>query len=109
VNRQPSQILRRCLCRCAFQIANTNDHDIVLIGSTRRGKELAARLAQKMQAGCITDAGGIELKGQDLVVHRYTLGGNTLSSEVLKTAKKVISVLPNRLKRDQNRRDRARL
>jgi electron transfer flavoprotein alpha subunit len=77
-----------------FQIANTNDHDIVLIGSTRRGKELAARLAQKMQAGCITDAGGIELKGQDLVVHRYTLGGNTLSSEVLKTAKKVISVLP---------------
>jgi electron transfer flavoprotein alpha subunit len=77
-----------------FQIANANHYDVILIGSTRRGKELAGRLAQKMQAGCITDAGGIELKEQELVVHRYTLGGNTLSSEVLKTAKKVISVLP---------------
>jgi electron transfer flavoprotein alpha subunit len=68
--------------------------DVILIGSSRRGKELAARLAQKLNAGCITDATGIELKGSDLLVHRYTLGGNTVSSEMLQTAKKVISVLP---------------
>ena len=68
------------------QIANEYNPDVILIGSTRRGKELAARLAQKLNAGCITDATGIELKGKDLVVHRYTLGGNTVSSEMLKTA-----------------------
>ena len=77
-----------------FQIANAHNHDIIIIGSTRRGKELAGRLAQKLQAGCITDASGIELKDKELVVNRYTLGGNTVSSEVLKTAKKVISVMP---------------
>ena len=76
------------------QIAAAYNPDVILIGSSRRGKELAARLAQKLNAGCITDATGIELKGNDLLVHRYTLGGNTVSSEMLKTAKKVISVLP---------------
>ena len=76
------------------QIAAAHNPDVVLIGSSRRGKELAARLAQKLNAGCITDATGIELKGNDLLVHRYTLGGNTVSSEMLQTAKKVISVLP---------------
>ena len=77
-----------------FQIANGHNHDVIVIGSTRRGKELAGRLAQKLQAGCITDASGIELKDNELVVNRYTLGGNTVSSEVLKTARKVISVMP---------------
>jgi electron transfer flavoprotein alpha subunit len=76
------------------QIAAAHNPDVILIGSSRRGKELAARLAQKLNAGCITDATGIELKGNDLLVHRYTLGGNTVSSEILQTAKKVISVLP---------------
>ncbi len=76
------------------QIAVAQNPDVILIGSSRRGKELAARLAQKLNAGCITDATGIELKDKGLLVHRYTLGGNTVSSEMLQTAQKVISVLP---------------
>ena len=76
------------------QIANAHNPDVILVGSSRRGKELAARLAQKLNAGCITDATGMEVKGNDLVVYRYTLGGNTVASETLKTAKKVVSVLP---------------
>ena len=76
------------------QIAAAQNPDVILIGSSRRGKELAARLAQKLNAGCITDATGIELKDKGLLVHRYTLGGNTVSSEMLQTAQKVISVLP---------------
>jgi len=76
------------------QIANMYNPDIILIESTRRGKELAARLAHKLNAGCITDATDIEIKDKDLIVRRYTLGGNTIASEILKTGKKVISVLP---------------
>jgi electron transfer flavoprotein alpha subunit len=76
------------------QIANKYNPDVILIESTRRGKELAARLAHKLNAGCITDATGIEIKDKEIIVHRYTLGGNTEASETLKTGKKVISVLP---------------
>ena len=82
-----------------LQIVNTQDPEIILIGSTRRGKELAARLAQKLNAGCITDASGIELKDNELLITRNTLGGNTVSSETLKAGKKVISVLPKAIEK----------
>ena len=68
--------------------------DTLLIRSTRLGKETAGRVAQKLQAGCITDAIGLTLKGQDLLVERYALGGNTISSEIIKTKKKVVSIMP---------------
>jgi electron transfer flavoprotein alpha subunit len=75
-------------------IVNTYGPELILIGSTRRGKELAPRVAQKCDAGCITDAIDINVKDTELVVSRYTLGGNTISSEVLRTPKKVISIMP---------------
>jgi electron transfer flavoprotein alpha subunit len=34
------------------------------------------------------------MKGSDLVVSRYALGGNTVSSEIIKTRKKVVSFMP---------------
>ncbi len=76
------------------EIAKENGADILLIRSTRLGKETAGRVAQKLQAGCITDAIDLTVKGSDLVVDRYALGGNTISSEIIRTKKKVISVMP---------------
>lgn len=76
------------------EIAKETGPDIVLIRSTRLGKETAGRLAQKLQAGCITDAIGLAAKGQDLVIDRYALGGNTVSSEIIRTKKKVVSIMP---------------
>lgn len=70
----------------------------LLIGSTKRGKELAPRVAQKLGAGCITDAIGAELKDNQIVFQRYTLGGNTISSETVKTTVQVISVMPRAFK-----------
>ena len=76
------------------EIAKENGPDIVLITSTKLGKETAGRAAQRLQAGCITDGIGIGTKGSDLVVDRYALGGNTISSQIVKTKKKVISIMP---------------
>jgi len=77
-----------------FEIAKESGPNILLLRSSRLGKETAGRVAQKLQAGCITDAIGLEMKGSDLVVNRYALGGNTVSSEVIKSPKKVISFMP---------------
>jgi electron transfer flavoprotein alpha subunit len=77
-----------------FQISKESGPDILLLRSTRLGKETAGRVAQKLQAGCITDAIGLDMKGSDLVVNRYALGGNTVSSEIIKSPKKVISFMP---------------
>jgi electron transfer flavoprotein alpha subunit len=76
-----------------FEVAKEGP-DILLISSTRLGKETAGRVAQKLQAGCITDSIGLTAKGSDIIIDRYALGGNTISSEMITTKKKVISVMP---------------
>ena len=72
-----------------YEIAQKNDAKILLIPSTKRGKGLAPRVAQKLGAGCVTDATAVELKDGDLLISRYALGGNTVAGEVNKTAHKV--------------------
>lgn len=76
------------------QIAAGNGVRVVLIGSTRRGKELAGRLAQKLAAGCVTDAIGLAVRDGKLVTQRYALGGNTVATEVLKGRVRVVAVKP---------------
>lgn len=76
------------------QVAKEAGATIVLVASTRRGKELAPRLAQKLGAGCITDVNSLELVDGGLVAGRYALGGNTVSTETLGTAVQVLAVMP---------------
>jgi electron transfer flavoprotein alpha subunit len=77
-----------------YQIAQQNDAQVLLLASTKRGKELAPRLAQKLGAGCVTDATAVEVQDGNLLVSRYALGGNTVASEFIKTPHKVIAVMP---------------
>ena len=76
------------------QIAESGDVEFVLLGSSKRGKELAGRLAQKLDAGAITDANAVRARDGNLEAGRYSYGGNTVASQVIATAKKVISVMP---------------
>jgi electron transfer flavoprotein alpha subunit len=77
-----------------YQIAQKNGAEVLLLGSTKRGKELASRVAQKLGAGCVTDANGIRVEDGQLVADRYALGGNTVSTGAIKTQHKVIAVMP---------------
>jgi len=79
------------------QIVAQAEADIVLIGCTRRGRELAPRLAQKLSAGCVTDAIALSLQHGKLVAERRALGGNTISAEVITSPQQVIAVMPRLL------------
>jgi electron transfer flavoprotein alpha subunit len=76
------------------QIAQQAEAVCVLLGSTRRGKELAPRLAQKLGAGCVTDANALEVVDGELVAERYAFGGATIAREVIDTPVKVFAVMP---------------
>jgi electron transfer flavoprotein alpha subunit len=76
------------------QIADQAGADVILMASTRRGRELAPRLAQKLSAGCITDATSLSLQDGRLVAERRALGGNTVSREAVTTSRQVIAVMP---------------
>ena len=77
-----------------YQIAQKNDAQVLLLASTKRGKELSPRVAQKLGAGCVTDVSAVEVQDGNLLVSRYALGGNTVASEFIKTPHKVIAVMP---------------
>jgi electron transfer flavoprotein alpha subunit len=76
------------------QVARAAAATCVLVGSTRRGKELASRLAQKLDAGCVTDVSSMAVEDGALVAGRYAFGGNTVARETVTTAVKVFAVMP---------------
>ncbi|HZK48974.1 MAG TPA: electron transfer flavoprotein subunit alpha/FixB family protein [Thermoleophilia bacterium] len=76
------------------QVAREAGATVVLVASTRRGKELAPRLAQKLGAGCVTDVNSLVLDGATLVAGRYAFGGNTVAMETVDTGVKVFAVMP---------------
>ncbi len=76
------------------QIARASGAQVVLIGSTRRGKELAGRVAQKLGCAAVTDAIGLVQEGGRLAAQRYAFGGNTIAIEVVATPCQVIAVMP---------------
>ena len=76
------------------QIVEQAGASVVLMGSTRRGKETAPRLAQKLGAGCVSDVNSLVVEDGELVAGRYAFGGATVAREKLGTAVKVFAVMP---------------
>jgi electron transfer flavoprotein alpha subunit len=76
------------------QIVDRAQADVILMASTRRGRELTPRLAQKLAAGCVTDAASLSLEDGRLVTERRALGGSTVSRETITSPHQVIAVMP---------------
>ena len=76
------------------QIVAQAEADVVLTGSTRRGRELAPRLAQNLSAGCATDVTNLSVQDGRLVTERRALGGNTVSAETVTSDRHIVAVMP---------------
>ncbi len=85
--------------RVLHQIIDSQGFDLVLTGSTRKGKEISSRLAQRIGCGCITDAIDIRADGKQVCADRYALAGNTVATELVTSERGVISVLPHSFQR----------
>jgi electron transfer flavoprotein alpha subunit len=76
------------------QIVKVSNVTTVLIGSTKRGKELAGCLAQKLGCGAVTDVIGLTTQEGKIATQRYALGGNTIATDVIVSEQQVIAVMP---------------
>lgn len=67
--------------------------EIILIGSTRNGKPLAARLATRLKTGCTPDCRrlGVDENGR-LVGERITYGGNAVAKIASRTKPQIATV-----------------
>jgi len=74
-------------------LVNQYKPEILLIGSTRRGKELASRLATRLETGCVSDCTDlwIDEKGR-LLMNRVVYGGNAIATEICRTKPQVATV-----------------
>jgi len=70
--------------KAAFlKAVEASDPGIILIGATRRGKELAARVAAALDTGCMTECLSLEVDEEgNLVGERLTYAGSTIATEV---------------------------
>jgi electron transfer flavoprotein alpha subunit len=67
----------------------------VLIASTTEGKEIAGRLAVRLDAGVLTDAVDVSLNGDTVVVEQSVFGGSTVVHARATRGVPIVTVRPN--------------
>ncbi len=77
------------------QAAKAENADIVLLPASATGKEIAPRLAIKLEAGLAPDTVAHEVAGGNLTVTRPVYAGKARLKVQITTAKKVITIRPN--------------
>lgn len=75
--------------------AKKGSYSAVFFGGTSFGKDLAPRVAAKLDAPLATDATALEVDGSDIVVTRPVYAGRALAKVVLEGATRVLTVRPN--------------
>jgi len=68
--------------------------EVVLIGSNKSGKELAPRLAARLNAGCVTDCTDLYVSDGKLTVERIVYSGNAVAVEQFISKPSVVTMLP---------------
>jgi electron transfer flavoprotein alpha subunit len=75
--------------------ARATDYFAVFFGASSQGRDLAPRVAAKLDVPLATDATGIDVDGGDLVVTRPVYAGRAFAKVTLKGEPRLISIRPN--------------
>ena len=67
--------------------------ELILLSATQTGKDLAPRLAARLDTGCITDVVGIRKDGESLIFTRPAYGGTVLEDMQFAEGKKAVATV----------------
>ncbi len=76
--------------------------EVLLLGATSMGKDLAPRVAARVNAAMATDCTHVELDGNDLKIVRPMYAGKVLTTIKLSSTKKVVTIRPNVYAAEEN-------
>ncbi|MDH5389546.1 MAG: electron transfer flavoprotein subunit alpha/FixB family protein [Candidatus Bathyarchaeota archaeon] len=77
-------------------LAKQYEPDVLLIGSTKRGKEVASRVATRLETGCVPDCTHLSIdENKRLLMGRMVYGGNAVATH-FSCAKPQIATVPPR-------------
>ena len=77
------------------EIAKRENAEIVLFSATAMGKDLAPRVAVRLNAGLATDCISLKVEGGDVIATRPIYAGKVLVDLKIQSAVKVFSLRPN--------------
>ncbi len=83
------------VARAIASVAGAEGADLVLISHTAHGKDLAPRIAVRLEAGLAPDVVHFGGSGDDLRFTRPVYAGKGLAEVKITTPKKVVSIRPN--------------
>jgi electron transfer flavoprotein alpha subunit len=66
--------------------------ETIIIGSNKNGKELASRLAGRLDVGCIIDCTNVYLKDKKLTTERVVYSGNAIAVEQFNSKPAIVTV-----------------
>ena len=69
--------------------------NVVVVGASTQGKELAARLSARLDAALATDCVAVRMDGDQVVATRPMYGGKVLAEVALKSSPAIVALRPN--------------
>ena len=76
-------------------LAKQYEPDILLIGSTKRGKEVASRVATRLETGCVPDCTNLSIdENKRLLMGRMVYGGNAVATHFSRAKPQIATVPP---------------
>ena len=70
-------------------------YDVVIFGGSSFGKDIAPRVAAKLDVPLATDATGLQVDGGEVVITRPVYAGRAIAKVVIEGSPKIVSVRPN--------------
>ena len=77
------------------ELIKAADPAVIIIGASVQGKDLAARLAARLEAGLAMDCTAVNLNGDQLVLTRPMFGGKIMADVQIEGTPQMIAVRPN--------------
>lgn len=72
-----------------------NNYDVVIFGGSSFGKDLAPRVAAKLDVPLASDATALDVDGNELVITRPVYAGRAVAQVTINASPRVVSVRPN--------------
>jgi len=76
-------------------VINKETPDVVILGASTQGKDIAARLSARLNAPLVMDCVAIRFEDNNLMATRYMYGGKILADVALSGAPKILAIRPN--------------
>lgn len=81
--------------KAVYQLADTENYDVLIFPANAAGKELAPRVAAKMDAGYISDVTDLKIDNDSIIAKKPVYAGKSVISTKIDSDNQVFSLRPN--------------